>query len=229
MSIKIDEYIDVVFFDIDNTLVNGYTQKYFLLYLFKRGYINLPKIFLLYLWFFCYKINFIKNINPAMNYFLKFLKNFKKDQFDLIVKDFFNTSVKHKIFKEAIKIIKEHQINNNRVVFVSTVISPIAEVIAKFCHVNHVIATKLEVKEDLYTGRIDGAVLDGNNKMKFANIFLDGIKRYSIIRKTFFYSDHYSDLPLLNFVNEPFVVNPDSVLLKIAKKNHWHILIFNKK
>ena len=229
MSIKINKHINIIFFDIDNTLVNGYTQKYFLLFLFKRGYIGLSKIFLLYLWFFGYKIHLNKNIDPIMNYFLKFLKNFKKNQLDLIVKDFFNNSIKNRIFKEAAQIIKEHQRGGDCIVFISTVISPIAEVLAHFFHVNHVIATKLEINAGLYTGKICGKVLDGGNKLKFAKFFLESMKKEFVVRKTFFYSDHYSDIPLLNFVNEPYAVNPDDILVKAAKKNNWQVLTFNKQ
>ena len=38
-----------------------------------------------------------------------------------------------------------------------------------------------------------------------------------------FYSDSYTDLPLLEAVREPIVVNPDPRLARVAKERHWRV------
>jgi phosphoserine phosphatase len=42
-----------------------------------------------------------------------------------------------------------------------------------------------------------------------------------------FYSDSYTDLPLLEYCGNPVAVNPDSILARKAKKRGWKILHFN--
>lgn len=37
------------------------------------------------------------------------------------------------------------------------------------------------------------------------------------------YADSESDLPLLEFVSHPIVVNPDENMKQIAKNNHWPV------
>ena len=42
------------------------------------------------------------------------------------------------------------------------------------------------------------------------------------------YSDSYTDLPMLEAVGHPVVVNPDRVLAKVAKEREWDVMQFTK-
>jgi len=43
------------------------------------------------------------------------------------------------------------------------------------------------------------------------------------LKESIFYSDSYTDLPLLLRVGEPVVVNPDPRLAREAKKRRWRV------
>jgi phosphoserine phosphatase len=43
---------------------------------------------------------------------------------------------------------------------------------------------------------------------------------------TTFYSDSFNDLPLLEAVNKPIVVDGDDKLIEEAKKNDWQYISF---
>jgi len=50
-------------------------------------------------------------------------------------------------------------------------------------------------------------------------------KLHSIdIGKSYAYSDHYSDIPLLENIGNPAAINPDRKLRDYAKKNKWKII-----
>ena len=107
-------------------------------------------------------------------------------------------------------------------VFLSATIEEIALYLAEVFNVNHVIATKLEFINGRYTGQIQGEVPYGENKVKFAKDF---IKKNALnLIGSFAYCDHYSDLYLLKYVNNPIVVNPDHWLKRFALSNNWEIL-----
>jgi len=53
------------------------------------------------------------------------------------------------------------------------------------------------------------------NWLKQNNINLDDVS---------FYSDSYTDIPLLELCGKPVAVNPDSILARQAKKRGWEIL-----
>lgn len=38
------------------------------------------------------------------------------------------------------------------------------------------------------------------------------------------YSDHYSDIPMLELANEVTVIDPDKKLERVAKKRGWQIV-----
>ena len=42
------------------------------------------------------------------------------------------------------------------------------------------------------------------------------------------YSDSYTDLPMLETVGHPVVVNPDRVLAKVAREREWEVMQFTK-
>jgi hypothetical protein len=42
------------------------------------------------------------------------------------------------------------------------------------------------------------------------------------------YSDSYTDAPMLEVVGHPFAVNPDRVLLKLAREREWDVLTFTQ-
>jgi len=42
------------------------------------------------------------------------------------------------------------------------------------------------------------------------------------------YSDSYTDLPMLEAVGHPVVVNPDRVLAKVARERGWEVMQFTK-
>jgi phosphoserine phosphatase len=46
---------------------------------------------------------------------------------------------------------------------------------------------------------------------------------HAALSDAYFYTDSYSDRPLLDLVGHPIVVNPDARLKKLAQKRGWPI------
>jgi len=44
------------------------------------------------------------------------------------------------------------------------------------------------------------------------------------LERSYAYTDHHSDIPLLKLVGNPVVVNPSFFLRRAAVKNNWPIL-----
>ena len=218
-----DEHI--VFFDVDNTIIKGYSLKYFIKYLSNEKIISKNKLLLTYIWFILYKLRIIRKVNYSFKFLFKFLKGWQVDKFDIIVNDFFNRNIKDIIFKDSANKINEHLNLGHKIILVSTSIYPIVNIIAKNFGIQDILATKLEIINNRYTGGIEGNVLEGNNKLKEIKYYLNNINNKKII--TYFYTDHYSDVDVLNFVDKPFVVNPDKFFLNFSKNKGWEILNFN--
>lgn len=215
--------IDLVILDLDNVIIKGQSQQHFLSYLFRKKYINIFFYFKINIWFLLYKLGLVKNPRNVMDYAFSFLKGFSENEVRKIVDDFFKYNLNKFISREMIAIIKEHRDNNRELIIVSNTLEIIVKEIAEFLKIKNYIATKLEVKKGKFTGKVLGDIIYGKIKKSALQDFIKKNNLY--IKNTWAYADHISDLDILLFADYSFVVNPDSLLYKEAKKRNWKILI----
>jgi phosphoserine phosphatase len=88
------------------------------------------------------------------------------------------------------------------------------------------LASRLEFSGGKTTGRVDGNSLFGREKKEAVEKWLE--QHGHSPDSACFYSDSYTDLPLLEFCGAPVAVNPDRFLAKEAKKRGWKIKYFKK-
>ena len=87
----------------------------------------------------------------------------------------------------------------------------------------HVVATEFEVDAGgLFTGRARDPLCIGEGKLARALAFVK--ERGLALEEATFYTDSITDLPLLERVREPIVVNPDPRLARVARQRGWTIL-----
>ncbi|MDB5101155.1 MAG: HAD-superfamily subfamily hydrolase [Cyanobacteria bacterium RYN_339] len=85
-----------------------------------------------------------------------------------------------------------------------------------------VIATRLEYRDGRATGRIIPPEVFGPNKAK---LIRDHAAAHGIdLAASSAYTDSISDLPMMDVVGRPGVINPDAALQRAARDYHWQIL-----
>lgn len=89
------------------------------------------------------------------------------------------------------------------------------------------VATRSEVVDGRYTGRLDGPFVYGEGKAE-AIEKLAGERGYDL-RLSYAYSDSVSDLPMMEMVGHPVAVNPDAPLESVAHQRGWPIVIFSRR
>jgi HAD superfamily hydrolase (TIGR01490 family) len=130
------------------------------------------------------------------------------------------------IYAEALDLIEEHRNAGRKTVIVSS--SPIetVEPLGEYLNVDAVIATLSRLDENgRYTGDLEFYAY-GPHKA-------DAIREMAVtegidLAKSFAYSDSITDLPMLELVGCPVVVNPDRDLLRVARDRHWEIREFKR-
>lgn len=95
--------------------------------------------------------------------------------------------------------------------------APVAHVLG----IPHVVASELEVEDRVFTGRPVEPLCYGEGKIVRATKLAEQ-HGFSLADATF-YSDSYTDLPLLAAVGTPVVVNPDPRLAREAKRRKWRV------
>jgi HAD superfamily hydrolase (TIGR01490 family) len=96
-----------------------------------------------------------------------------------------------------------------------------AEPLAATLGIEHVIASTLEVENGRFTGRSIKPLCYGKGKLSRAEAWAGqlGVD----LKRSAFYTDSISDLPMLLRVGEPRVVNPDPRLRLAAWRRGWQI------
>jgi len=211
----------LAFFDVDNVFVNGQTQKLLLKYLFSRHKISWSVFVKIYFWFVLYKLGMIKDTMKIRACAFKLMKGWDEMDTKKLFKDFFHIEIKPRIFKKCVNFIDKHIKQNYEIILVSASIYEIVNELKEFLSLKEAIATQLEIKNNKYTGNIVGMVPYGKNK---ADAIKEMVKNRGFsLDGSYAYADHISDLPLLEIVSNPIVVNPDKELLKTARDRGWNV------
>jgi putative phosphoserine phosphatase/1-acylglycerol-3-phosphate O-acyltransferase len=123
------------------------------------------------------------------------------------------------VYPEMRAMIRAHQKKGHTVAIVSSATRYQVAPLARSLGIEHILCTELEVVDDHFTGEMDGEPCYADNKVtavrKFARLHRVNIG------KSFFYSNGAEDVALLETVGHPVVINPDSKLAKIARRNGW--------
>jgi len=97
-----------------------------------------------------------------------------------------------------------------------------ARPLARELGIDHVVCTELEVDGDgCFTGRVNPPLCYGAGKITRLGSIAER-ERFTLEDATF-YSDSITDLPLLERVKTPIVVNPDARLRRVAQQRGWRI------
>ena len=126
--------------------------------------------------------------------------------------------------KKAIKRISQHREKGDTLILASASFDFYVLPIANFLKFDHVFSSKsCWSKRDKLIPEIDGPNLKGEFKLNAVKeIMGDRLnKNYTIT-----YTDHISDLPLLKFAYQSYIINPNSYMKNIEKENGLSIVFW---
>lgn len=129
------------------------------------------------------------------------------------------------VFAEAAELIADHKLCGRDVVMVSASGEEIVAPIARALGATHAMATRMVVEDGKYTGEI-AFYCYGEGKV--AAIRELAAREGYALEHCYAYSDSITDLPMLETVGHPNVVNPDRALRREAAARGWPVLDFSK-
>lgn len=130
------------------------------------------------------------------------------------------------VYDEAVTLLEEHRRAGRDVVIVSSSGAEVVEPVGEMLGADRVIATRMITGDNgKFTGEIEFYAY-GDTKAKAISELADR-EGYDLSR-SYAYSDSATDLPMLEAVGHPYVVNPDRALRKIAADRGWPVLVFSK-
>jgi HAD superfamily hydrolase (TIGR01490 family) len=139
---------------------------------------------------------------------------------------FIATAIAPRIGAAARALVARHRDAGDRLVVTTATNRFLTEPIAASLGIDALIATELEVAVDgEFSGRTSGIVNMRAGKVERLTQWLavQG-ERTSALADATFYSDSINDLPMLQAVGTPVVVDPDPRLREEAERRGWRIL-----
>ena len=132
-----------------------------------------------------------------------------------------------RIYPKMLEEVRAHQDAGRATFIVSAAGNGLVEVLAPVLDMDGGIGTRYEVDGDgVLTGQIVEPFVYGEGKVAAMRRFAD--EHQIDLSQSWAYSDSASDLPMLRAVGNPVAVNPDPELARIAAKEGWRIMRFEK-
>jgi HAD superfamily hydrolase (TIGR01490 family) len=215
------------FFDLDKTVIAKSSTLAFSKPFFDQGLINrravLKSTYAQFLFLMSGADH--EQMDRMRSYVTNMCTGWDVEQVKSIVGETLHDIVDPLVFAEAADLIADHKLCGRDVVVVSASGEEIVAPIARALGATHAMATRMVVADGRYTGEI-AFYCYGEGKVE-AIRQLAAREGYAL-EHCYAYSDSVTDLPMLEMVGHPAVVNPDRTLRKEAAARGWPVLTFTK-
>ncbi|MEO9600545.1 HAD-IB family hydrolase [Parasphingorhabdus sp.] len=205
-------------FDFDGTIIAGYSATAMLWEKIKRREMTAEEI--------------VETINVMAQYSTgnmgfsglmsgaaKFMKGVTEDSYFEFGEELYEKHIARKVYPEARALIEAHRAKGHTIAIVSSATIYQIEPTARDLDIEHVLCSQYEVENGEFTGNIIRPLCFGEGKVIAAeNLAAD----YDLdLDKSYFYSDSYDDIELLERVGKPRPLNPNTKLREAARENDW--------
>ena len=140
--------------------------------------------------------------------------------------DVYDKYVSPALWQGTLEIAQEHLQRGEEVWLVSATPVEIANLIALRLGFTGALGTCAEAIDGEYTGEIKGKLLHGSEKARSIQALAS--EKNIDLKNSYAYSDSHNDIPLLEAVGKPCVINPDALLRIRAAKDSWPIYDFRR-
>lgn len=217
--------MDLVLFDLDNTLLAGDSDVAWTQFLIEEGVLDPAvqkqrnEVF-----FEQYKQGTL-DIFEFLDFQLAPLVGVSRDTLDTWHRKFMARHVLPMITPAARALVDGHQQRGALVALVTATNSFVTWPIAREFGIHHLVATIAAQENGLFTGKPKGQPTYREGKVTRVEDWLESLGLADAsFAETWFYSDSHNDLPLLQQVSHPVAVKPDDALRKEALARDWEIL-----
>jgi putative phosphoserine phosphatase/1-acylglycerol-3-phosphate O-acyltransferase len=212
------------FFDMDGTLVAGYTAAAHTLDRLRRRQFGAGELLRMTQLAVEYRLG-RREFEAVITEVARTARGRLAEDVEEMGERVFRQSVVDLIYPEMRELVRAHQRRGHMVVLSSSALSMQAEPVARYLGIDHVLCNRFVVDEQgVLTGDIVRPVIWGPTKATSAQRF--AAEHQIELRSAYFYADGDEDLALMHLVGNPRPTNPGPALAKVAARRGWPILRF---
>ena len=212
------------FFDVDNTLMRGASIYHFARGLAARDMFT-PLDLLKMSWVqVAYRLRGKEDsghIDAVRQSALAFVADHKVADIVELGEQIYDETMARRIWQGTRDLALRHLAAGERVWLVTATPVELANILSSRLGLTGALGTVAETRDGVYTGALVGGLLHGEAKAEAVRALAarEGLD----LSLCSAYSDSANDLPMLQLVGHPHVVNPDSRLLAEARQQGWPV------
>lgn len=214
---------DLVLFDLDHTLLDGDSNQLWLAWLVERGEAPADRLARQAAHYARYQAGTL-DIDAYLAFHLSLIAGHAPARWRPVRDAFVAERIAPRITAAARAAVARHVARGDAVAVVTATHDFLVEGIVADIGPLPTIATRCEVVDGRFTGRVDGEPCFAAAKPGRVRAWLQAQGRargdFDTVR---FYSDSANDLPLLEAVDAAVVVDPDARLAAIARERGWPV------
>jgi HAD superfamily hydrolase (TIGR01490 family) len=216
------------FFDLDKTVIAKASLVAFGGPLYRAGLLSrwllLRALYgqLVYLWLGADEARLARMRNAA----LALTKGWDHTHISAIVAETLDEVIEPIVYEEALQLIRDHHEQGHLVVLISASPEEIVAPLGTYLGADVVVATRARLDDH---GRYSGELEFYSYGPAKAEAMVGLAEERSLdLAASFAYSDSVTDVPMLEAVGHPVVVNPDRGLLRVARERGWEVRRFEQ-
>ncbi len=213
--------VSIAFFDFDETLIVGNSGNLWIRRELRSGHINRLQALRAASWMVRYRLGFA-SMEEALRTAIRSLAGTPEGTLRQRTRDFYQEEVRRLYRAGALEAVEQHRARGDACVLLTASSLYLSELVSAELHLDAVLCNRFQVRGGLHTGELEGELCFGAGKLRYAEGYAE--RRGVPLSACTFYTDSYSDLPVLERVGTPVVVNPDRRLRREAKARGWRVV-----
>lgn len=166
-----------------------------------------------------------RRMDRAKRALLELVRGWDRAEVEEMVEEIVVDVIDPLVYQEALDLMAGHRESGERIFIVSSAPEEIVYPLARHFGADGVVATRAEVVDGRYTGKL-AFYCYGQAK---SDAIRSLARRVKIdLAASYAYADSATDLPMLEAVGYPVVVNPDRDLRRIAEERGWDVRSFER-
>jgi HAD superfamily hydrolase (TIGR01490 family) len=210
----------VALFDMDRTLIDTHTAKLYVRFQRDLGEIGVFDTLRTTYWLLQYTFGVIDAKQVALRVSQGY-RGKSNAWLNERCQRWFQSHVRERISSIGRARVREHLKSGHAVAIATSAVRQVAEPLARELSIPYLVCSELEVRDGELTGSFNWPLCYGEGKLERARALVHSLD--ARLEQTAFYTDSITDLPLLEAVGHPMVVNPDARLRRAAKRRGWLI------
>ncbi len=218
-----EEKKTAAFFDVDGTIVSTTIVHYYVQF---RSHLLPPFLRPFWLAWFALKVVYYFFLDKVSRtrfnrVFYRNYRGLNAESVKQLAVEQFETYVRPKLFPAALDCIREHQSRGDLIVLVTGSLDFIIQPLADYVQADAALTVQLEETHGKFTGELTTLPLSEEEKVRAIQTV---VERYNVdLAASYAYGDSRADLPMLQCVGNPIVVNPSKGLRQVAIESGWEI------